>query len=73
MNLYSDVKSLAESLKSVTLPRAALVAHYSSEVASPASSPALSNTSKSKDRERDRDIDKEREKNKENELFQRQR
>ena len=68
MNLYSDVKSLAESLKSVTLPRAA-IAHYSSDV-----SPALSNMmhiNKSKDR--DRDIDKERERNKENELLQRQR
>lgn len=70
MNLYSDVKSLTESLKSVTLPRAA-IAHYSSDV-----SPALSNMmhiNKSKDRERDRDIDKERERNKENELLQRQR
>jgi hypothetical protein len=68
MNLYSDVKSLTESLKSVTLPRAA-IAHYSSDV-----SPALSNMmhiNKSKDR--DRDIDKERERNKENELLQRQR
>jgi hypothetical protein len=75
MNLYSDVKSLSESLKIVTLPRA-LVAHYSSEVVSTAQSPSLlslTGISKSKDKERDRDTDKDRERNKGSELLQRQR
>ena len=74
MNLYSDVKSLSESLKIVTLPRA-LVVHYSSEVSTAQSPSLLSLTgiSKSKDKERDRDTDKERERNKGSELLQRQR
>lgn len=76
MNLYSDVKSLSESLKIVTFPRAALVAHYSSDVVSATQSSALlslAGVSKSKDKERDRDIEKERERNKGSELLQRQR